>query len=116
LLCVYTCLSAQTDNSTEQLDKVYISDIRFKIPKSSSGKSVIKITKRELEFRQAQTIAQIINSKSGITINGDNSHQGVPVSTFVIGGQNRQVLVLIDGVAVNDPSQIENKFTFNRSN
>lgn len=113
LLCVYTCLSAQTDNSTEQLDEVYISDTRFKIPKSSSGKSVIKITKRELEFRQAQTIAQIINSKSGITINGTNSHQGVPVSTFVRGGQNRQVLVLIDGVAVNDPSQIENNFDLN---
>ena len=29
------------------------------------------------------------------------------------GGQNRQVLVLIDGIALSDPSQIENNFDLN---
>jgi vitamin B12 transporter len=113
LFCIssYGLAQQQIDSvKVEQLDEVVVTDSRFAIKKENSGKTIIKINAKELEQRQGQTIAQIINTKSGITINGSLSNAGQNLSTYVRGGQNRQVLVLIDGIAVSDPSQIENNF------
>ena len=97
----------------EQLDEVVISDSRFKLKRENSGKTVIKISNQELVQNSGRTLSEIINTKSGITINGAYGQAGSVLSTYVRGGQNRQVLVLIDGIAVNDPSQIENNFDLN---
>ena len=94
----------------QQLEEVVITDTRFELKRENSGKTVISISAKELKNNQGRTIADIINDKSGITINGANSQAGQPLTTFVRGGQNRQVLVLIDGIAMSDPSQIENNF------
>ena len=94
----------------EQLDEVVISDSRFKLKRENSGKTVIKITKQELENNQGRTVAELINTKSGIEINGSRSVEGQNLGSFVRGGNNRQVLVLIDGVQVNDPSLVSNDF------
>jgi vitamin B12 transporter len=113
LFCIssYGLAQQQIDSvKVEQLDEVVVTDSRFAIKKENSGKTIIKINAKELEQCQGQTIAQIINTKSGITINGSLSNAGQNLSTYVRGGQNRQVLVLIDGIAVSDPSQIENNF------
>ncbi|MEJ6791469.1 MAG: TonB-dependent receptor plug domain-containing protein [Lacinutrix sp.] len=95
------------------LDEVILSDSRFELKRENSGKTVIKISAKELEQKSGQTVAEIINTKSGITINGQYGQAGNTLSTFVRGGQNRQILVLIDGIAVNDPSQIESNFDLN---
>ena len=94
----------------EQLDEVVISDSRFKLKRENSGKTVIKISKQELENNQGRTVAELINTKSGIEINGSRSVEGQNLGSFVRGGNNRQVLVLIDGVQVNDPSLVSNDF------
>ncbi|MGB6267767.1 MAG: TonB-dependent receptor [Olleya sp.] len=104
---------AQEQNKKEEvtvLDEVTITDSRFGLKRENSGKTVIKISAEELQQNADKTIAQIINTKSGITIVGSNSQAGQPLTTSVRGGQNRQALVLIDGVAVNDASLIENNF------
>lgn len=88
----------------EQLDEVVVSDSRFELKRENSGKTVIKISKEELERNQGRTITELINTKSGIEINGSRSVAGQNISSFVRGGNNRQVLVLVDGVRVNDPS------------
>ena len=94
----------------EQLDEVVISDSRFKLKRENSGKTVIKISKQELENNQGRTVAELINTKSGIEINGSRSVEGQNLGSFVRGGNNRQILVLIDGVQVNDPSLVSNDF------
>ena len=95
------------------LDEVILSDSRFELKRVNSGKTVVKITAKELEQNAGKTLSEIINTKSGITINGQYGQAGNTLSTFVRGGQNRQVLVLIDGIAVSDPSQIENNYDLN---
>ncbi len=94
----------------EQLDEVVISDSRFELKRENSGKTVIKISQQEIERHQGRTIADLINTKSGIEINGSRSVEGQNLGTFVRGGNNRQVLVLIDGVQINDPSIVSNDF------
>ena len=94
----------------EQLDEVVITDSRFELKRENSGKTVIKITKEELENNQGRSLAQLINTKSGMEINGTRGVAGQNVSSFIRGGNNRQVLVLIDGVQINDPSLVNNEF------
>ncbi|WP_298500223.1 TonB-dependent siderophore receptor [uncultured Algibacter sp.] len=93
----------------QQLDEVVISDSRFTLKRENSGKTVIKISQQEIERNQGRTVTELINTKSGIEINGSRSVEGQNLGTFVRGGNNRQVLVLIDGVQINDPSLVSNE-------
>ncbi|MBD0825069.1 TonB-dependent receptor plug domain-containing protein [Aestuariibaculum marinum] len=94
----------------EQLDEIVISDSRFELKREHSGKTVIKISRQEIENNQGKNIAELINTKSGIEINGSRSVEGQNLGYYVRGGSTRQVLILIDGIAVNDPSLVSNEF------
>ncbi|TYA92224.1 TonB-dependent receptor plug domain-containing protein [Seonamhaeicola marinus] len=96
----------------EQLDEVVITDSRFALKRENSGKTVIKISSQEIERNQGRTVSELISAKSGIEINGSRSNAGQNLGVYVRGGRNRQVLVLIDGIQVNDPSQINGEYDF----
>ena len=101
----------QTDSTkVEQLDEVVITDSRFELKRENSGKMVIKISNQEIENSQGRTISELINTKSGIEINGNRSAEGNNLGYYVRGGNNRQVLILIDGIQVNDASGVANDF------
>ncbi len=94
----------------QQLDEVVVSDSRFSLKRENSGKTVIKISAKELERNQGRTLAEIINTKSGLEINGSRSYAGQNISVFARGGNNRQVLVIIDGIQVSDPSNVNAEY------
>jgi len=94
----------------QQLDEVVVTDSKFKLKREQSGKVITKITPQDLQHAQGKTIAQIINETVGIEINGTKSYAAQSLSYFVRGGRNRQVLILIDGIAVTDASQIANDY------
>ena len=96
----------------EAIDEVVVSDSRFELKRENSGKTVIKISRQEIENNQGRTVSALINSKSGIQINGSRSNSGQNLGVYVRGGRNRQVLVLIDGIQVNDPSQLSGDYDF----
>ncbi|WCO00608.1 TonB-dependent receptor plug domain-containing protein [Psychroserpens ponticola] len=101
----------QTDSLTiEQLDEVVVTDSKFKLKRENSGKVITKITQEDLKRLQGKSIAEIINNTAGIEINGTRSNAGQNLNYFVRGGRNRQVLILIDGIAVTDASQIANDY------
>lgn len=97
-------------SKTEQLDEVVVTNSRFEIKREDSGKVITKITQKELKKLQGKSIAEIINNTVGIEINGTKSNAGQNLSYFVRGGRNRQVLILIDGIALSDASQIANDY------
>lgn len=96
----------------EAIEEVVVSDSRFELKRENSGKTVIKISRQEIENNQGRTVSALINSKSGIQINGSRSNSGQNLGVYVRGGRNRQVLVLIDGIQVNDPSQLSGDYDF----
>ncbi len=101
----------QSDSTqVEQLDEVVITDSRFNLKREHSGKVITKITQLELEHLQGKSIPEIINTKAGIEINGTKGNSGQNLAYYIRGGRNRQVLVLIDGIAISDPSQIANDY------
>ena len=114
VLCCVATLSygqKQTDSTdVEQLEEVVVTDSKFKLKRENSGKVITKISQKELQQLQGKSIAEIINTTAGVEINGTKSNAGQNLSYYIRGGRNRQVLVLIDGIAVTDPSQIANDY------
>ena len=101
----------QSDSlKVQELDEVVVSDTRFNLSRENSGKVITKITSKDLEHLSGQSIAEIIGRTAGIEINGVRSNAGQNLNYIVRGGRNRQVLVLIDGIQVSDPSQISNDY------
>jgi len=95
---------------TQILNEVVVSDSRFELKRENSGKTIIKINAEELQHNQGRSLAEIINKKSGIEIAGSRGREGAILGVFARGGRGRQVLVLIDGVRVSDPSSFSQEY------
>jgi len=94
----------------QKLDEIVVTDSKFKLKRENSGKVITKITQEELQQLQGKSIATILNATAGIEINGTKSNAGQNLNYYIRGGRNRQVVVLIDGVAITDASQISNDY------
>lgn len=110
MLSVGFAQKEQDSVKVEQLEEVVVTDSKFQLRRENSGKVITKITSEDLEKLQGQSIAEIIGRTVGVEINGVRSNAGQNLSYFIRGGRNRQVLILIDGVQVTDPSQITNDY------
>ena len=99
--------------NTTVLEEVVISDSRFPLKRSQSGKPIIKIKAEEISKFQGLGIGELIRQYAGVEIIGSQSYAGQNKTISLRGGRNRQVLILIDGVRVSDPSRIDNDFNLN---
>ncbi|MBT8264290.1 MAG: TonB-dependent receptor [Muriicola sp.] len=111
-ICANTWAQEQPIDTTEiqVLEEVIVSDTRSPIKRENSGKTVIKITAEELQRSQGKTVAEIITTKSGIELSGSRGRQGEILGVFARGGRGKQVIVLIDGVRVSDPSSFSQEY------
>ena len=102
------------DISTNYLDEVVVTDSRFALKRSQSGKIIIKIKQEDIQQFSGLGLGVLLSTHLGIDVIGKNLYSGHNPSTISIrGGRNRQVLILIDGVRVSDPSRIDNDFDIN---
>ena len=108
IIVAMLCIGAV--HAQEQLDEVVVSDTRIPKPRKNSGKAVVHISAAEIAKNKGISLAQLLNQYAGIYISGAQLHPGQNLSYFIRGGNNRQVLIRIDGVVVSDPSQIESDF------
>jgi vitamin B12 transporter len=107
---VFSFLLVHGQNQSVDLEEVTVTDSRFERSQSKTGRSVTFISKQDIKPYLGGSMASLLSSQAGIHVNGYQSHPGTNLSYFIRGGNNRQVLVLIDGVPVSDPTQIENDF------
>tara|TARA_R100000935_G_scaffold42923_1_gene65229 strand:+ start:50413 stop:52335 length:1923 start_codon:yes stop_codon:yes gene_type:complete len=98
-----------TAQQTETLDTVLL-DTKIPLARKNSGKVITKITQEQLVARPGASVAEVLNEVSGIEINGARSNDGQNLAYYVRGGRNRQVVIMVDGVQLNDPSQIANDY------
>ena len=110
-LSVSGYLFSQTEKhkDLETLDTVFI-DSKTPLASVNSGRVIVKITSEEIKQKSGKSIAQLINEVSGIEINGSRGNEGQNLGYFVRGGRNRQVVIMVDGVQLTDPSQIANDY------
>ena len=100
-------------NPDNLLEEVVVVDSRFEMKRSQSGKNVIKISEKEIKNYQGRSLSELLQTYGGINIIGARSAAGQNLNLSIRGGRNRQVLILIDGVRVSDPSRIDNDFDLN---
>ena len=94
----------------QELEEVVVSDSRFNLKRSFSGKTVISIGPDILERYQGVPVPALLNQLSGIEIGGSRSRQGEVLGVYARGGRGRQVLVLLDGVRISDPSSFSQEY------
>ncbi|NCF31333.1 MAG: TonB-dependent receptor [Bacteroidetes bacterium] len=102
-----------TTVSTNFLDEVVVTDSRFALKRSQSGKTVVKIKQEEIQQFAGLGLGVLLSTHLGIDVIGKNLYSGQNTTISIRGGRNRQVLILIDGVRVSDPSRIESDFDIN---
>tara|TARA_R110002073_G_scaffold128999_5_gene275233 strand:- start:25270 stop:27213 length:1944 start_codon:yes stop_codon:yes gene_type:complete len=102
--------SQEKTKKREQLDEVVVSATKFKLKKENTGKVIYKISQKDIQRNAGKSIIELLNNLPGVEIRGANSNPGEPRSTYIRGARSRQVLVLIDGVPVSDPTGIEQSY------
>lgn len=109
-LCSTQLFSQEKTEKREKLEEVVVSATKFELKKENTGKVIYKITQKDIQRNAGKSIIELLNNLPGIEIRGVNSNPGEPRSTYIRGGRSRQVLVLIDGVPVSDPTGIEQAY------
>ena len=108
---ISTKLQAQQD--TTQLEEAVITASKYERKQAETGKVLTIISRRELERNSGRTLAEILNTTAGVNIVGANNNAGTNLSTSIRGSAAGNVLILIDGIPVNDPSVITNYYDLN---
>lgn len=97
----------------DPLDEVVVIATKFPVKKENIGKTVVTITKETIEKMPFQSVAVLLNQITGFEINGTNNNAGKNLGYYVRGGRSHQLLILIDGIPVSDPSGINFSYDLN---
>ncbi|MCW3117297.1 MAG: hypothetical protein JWM28_1379 [Chitinophagaceae bacterium] len=105
--------SQQQEDTTKTLDEVVLTASKYPKKQSETGKVVTVINRQQLDHSGGKSLAEILNTVSGTTIIGANNNPGTNLTASIRGASGGNVLILIDGIPVNDPSAINNYFDLN---
>jgi vitamin B12 transporter len=91
--------------------EVVVTATRLPQPAEQVASSVTVITAEDLARKQRRTLADALGDVPGLYI-ARSGGQGKSSRVFLRGAESRHVLVLIDGVEINDPSSPDGAFEF----
>jgi vitamin B12 transporter len=111
LLCGVSFLSFVPSAFAESLPPVVVSATRYAVPANQIASSVTVMTEEDIAKTNKQTVADVLRTVPGVTI-ANNGGVGQTSRVFMRGTNSNHVLVLIDGVIANDPSDPGNTFDF----
>ena len=114
LLSVVICMHRTVPGAT--LDEVVVTATKSPIKQSQTGKVVSVIDQATLQRNAGKTLTEILNYQAGIYVNGANNVLGTNQDIYLRGAASGNTLILIDGIPVGDPSQINNSFDLNNIN
>ena len=110
-LLIATAMLAQQDTSTHNLDEVVVVTAnKVEQKQSSTGKVVTVITEEQIRESAGRTLTELLNTQAGLVINGANNTMGTNQELYFRGATTGKTLIVVDGIPVSDPSQINNSF------
>ncbi len=101
------------DTAYKPLDEVVFTANKYPKKQSETGKVVSVISKETLEQMRGKSTGDILNTNAGIHVIGASVTAGSNQTINIRGASAGNVLLLIDGIPVNDPSVITNYFDLN---
>lgn len=107
-----TSLFAQTgkDSTVKALDLVVVTATKSPKKQSETGKVVTVITREEIDHSAGKDLAQLLNEQTGVVVNGATSNPGKDKTIFLRGASDKYTLIMLDGVPLNDPSQVGGQY------
>ena len=105
--------SLDLDQKINYLDEVVLLDARIPLKRSQSGKPVLRIDEKQIKRFNGRSLSELLSTQAGIEVVGNQLITGQNLRLAVRGSANNQVLILVDGVRVADPSRIGNDFDLN---
>lgn len=99
------------NESNIKLGDIVVTATRTEINKREVGTSLTVITEEEIKKSGKTTLTDILLDVPGVTVNR-NSVFGGQASVYIRGSDTGNILVMIDGVEVNDPSHMNRAFDF----
>ncbi len=106
-------IAQDTDTDQTKLDTIIVEGSRLDQAATEVGSSVTIITAEDIEELGFDFALDAVASAPGVTINSNGAFGG-SASVRIRGASSEQTLVLIDGVAVNDPTSPGGGFNFAR--
>ena len=103
----------QPDSTHQILDEVVVTANKYPTKQSETGKVITVINKGEISKNGGNSLSELLNRVSGTTIIGANNVLGTNMNASIRGSAAGNVLILLDGIPVNDPSVISNYFDLN---
>lgn len=100
-------------DSSRVLDPLVVTANKTEQKQSTTGKVITVISKEQIGKSAGKTLTQLLNEQAGITINGALNAMGTPQTVFTRGSATGRTLILLDGIPVTDPSEINNNFDLN---
>ncbi|MEQ5186336.1 TonB-dependent vitamin B12 receptor BtuB [Providencia rettgeri] len=97
VLCGISSLASASSNSS---DEMVVSANRFEQPISSILAPVTVVTREDIDHWQSNTVIDVLRRLPGVDV-AQNGGIGQQSSLFIRGTESRHVLVLIDGVRLN---------------
>src|SRR5215831_405338 len=101
------------DTASRELSAVVVTATKFPLKQSETGKVMTVINRAQLEKSVGRTLGEVLNTTAGTTIIGANNNLGTNPTVSIRGASAGNVLILIDGIPVNDPSVITNYYDLN---
>ncbi len=90
---------------------IIVTATRVATPVRNVPAGITVITKADMRARGYTTLAQALNAVPGLGV-AQSGGPGNVASVFIRGSSSEDVLVLLDGVPVNDPSEANGAFNF----
>ncbi|WNJ19149.1 TonB-dependent receptor [Pontibacter sp. G13] len=100
-LCMPLGLIAQTDSSY-RMDTVAISSSRMDQARNETGRNITVLTAQEIQQLPANSLDELLRYLPGVEVRSRNGF-GAQADISMRGATFAQVLVLVDGVRLNDP-------------
>ncbi|NBO18249.1 MAG: TonB-dependent receptor [Proteobacteria bacterium] len=97
------CFPAFAAEDNTELPQVIVSANRTEMPVNQIASSVTVISRAEIERKNAQTVLDMLREVPGLSI-AQNGGVGQTASLFMRGTNSNHVMVMVDGMWVNDPS------------
>jgi len=116
LAVIALCQSAraQKDSSKiNELDSVVVTATKSNLKQSQTGKIVTAIDQKIIQNSAGRSLGELLNTQAGFFINGSNTTLGTNLDVYFRGASSGNMLIVIDGFAVYDPSQTDNSFDLN---
>ncbi|MEI2738928.1 MAG: TonB-dependent receptor plug domain-containing protein [Chitinophagaceae bacterium] len=101
------------DSTGTSLDEVVLTANKYPKKQSETGKVITVINRQQLDRSSGKTLGELLNTVAGTNIIGANNNAGTNLTASIRGASAGNVLILLDGIPVNDPSVITNYFDLN---